>query len=141
MRGFSHTFWTPDLRMPSTGYSGMRYSGMENSIAAAALSCDPRKPDHYSNRVMFRIICCAEDCHKQTRRRCTGCKFVVYCDEQCQLKDWLIHKHECKILKRQCGKRCDPCPLITNHMREEICPLCLNWSKESKESKDVRTGT
>ena len=37
-----------------------------------------------------------EDLHGQRRLKCQGCKSVRYCDRQCQLDHWHVHKHVCK---------------------------------------------
>lgn len=33
-------------------------------------------------------------------KRCSKCRFVFYCNEQCQKSSWQIHKYECQRLKR-----------------------------------------
>lgn len=52
--------------------------------------------------------------------RCSGCKFIYFCDKECQKKAWLIHKQHCKrdlfIICILCGKdnpqlQCDSCPV------------------------------
>ncbi len=36
------------------------------------------------------------DDKKKNLLRCSGCKKVQYCGKECQLKDWKVHKVECK---------------------------------------------
>lgn len=36
--------------------------------------------------------------------KCSGCKYVYYCDRECQTNAWKIHKAECVCLKRAAGK-------------------------------------
>ena len=62
------------------------------------------------------LFCDKKDCTK----RCTKCKFVYFCDSECQRKAWPIHKRHCgrdlfKLCMR-CGireakQRCDACPV------------------------------
>jgi hypothetical protein len=43
-------------------------------------------------------------CHKKFQSKCkscSGCDLPRYCSKECQLKDWPIHKHECKIIKNK----------------------------------------
>lgn len=35
-------------------------------------------------------------CSKKTTNRCSKCKFVHYCSQECQKKDWKEHKETCK---------------------------------------------
>ena len=32
-------------------------------------------------------------------KKCTKCKFVHYCDGECQKNAWKSHKHECKLIE------------------------------------------
>ena len=34
-----------------------------------------------------------------TLKRCTGCKFVKYCNVDCQKADWKNHKSVCKTIR------------------------------------------
>jgi len=58
--------------------------------------------------------------NKNCKLKCSGCKFVYYCNSECQKKSWNIHKHHCKrdlfCLCISCGKenpqlKCDSCPV------------------------------
>lgn len=43
-------------------------------------------------------------CQKKTGKRlliCGGCKTSYYCDNECQRKDWALHKVKCKEIKGQ----------------------------------------
>lgn len=37
----------------------------------------------------------------EAQRKCSACKLVSYCDEQCQKFHWPVHKKECKRLAQQ----------------------------------------
>jgi hypothetical protein len=37
-------------------------------------------------------------CKKQTTKCCQKCNCVFYCSRECQVKDWIIHKHYCQSL-------------------------------------------
>ncbi|KLO12414.1 hypothetical protein SCHPADRAFT_890810 [Schizopora paradoxa] len=43
-------------------------------------------------------------CHvrmnEQALKKCSGCKFILYCSRECQKKDWKDHKQRCKSLAR-----------------------------------------
>lgn len=69
--------------------------------------------------------------NKNCTLRCSKCKFVFFCNEQCQKKSWSIHKHHCKrdlfCLCIVCGKdnpslRCDKCPVkyCSNQCKDKI---------------------
>ncbi len=51
------------------------------------------------------MICAA--CAKEltTKKTCSECKAVVYCDADCQKKDWPWHKHMCKRANVSFAKR------------------------------------
>jgi hypothetical protein len=40
---------------------------------------------------MYKCKACGEECHS----RCSGCKRVLYCSRECQIRDWNIHKADC----------------------------------------------
>ena len=57
---------------------------------------------------------------KDVNLRCGNCKFIYYCDKECQKKSWNIHKKHCNrdlfILCATCGfndikLKCDDCPV------------------------------
>ena len=36
---------------------------------------------------------------KSTLKKCTGCRFVTYCSQECQREHWeKVHKNHCKYL-------------------------------------------
>ncbi|KLO12546.1 hypothetical protein SCHPADRAFT_904995 [Schizopora paradoxa] len=41
-----------------------------------------------------------DSCHvrmnEQKLKKCSGCKYTLYCSQECQLKDWKNHKKSCK---------------------------------------------
>lgn len=37
-------------------------------------------------------------CEKVTSKSCPNCKAVFYCNYVCQVKDWALHQHFCKLL-------------------------------------------
>ncbi len=42
-----------------------------------------------------------DSCHQiKTCKQCSGCKSVVYCGRECQLKDWTDHKQLCKLVQQ-----------------------------------------
>ena len=45
---------------------------------------------------MKKTICSV--CHKKCNLQCSKCRCVGYCDSECQLKDWPIHKKWCSTL-------------------------------------------
>ena len=58
--------------------------------------------------------------NKNCKLRCSSCKLVYYCNNECQQKSWTIHKNHCKrdlfIVCIMCGKdnpklKCDNCPV------------------------------
>ena len=62
------------------------------------------------------LYCDAKNC----KVRCSICKFVYYCNDNCQKKSWEIHKNHCKrdlfCVCIMCGKdepkiKCDSCPV------------------------------
>eukprot|EP01083_Nonionella_stella_P095982 269610_1 len=40
-------------------------------------------------------------CKKPTRKNCTRCKTVYYCDHKCQKSDWKNHKSSCKKPRKE----------------------------------------
>ena len=40
--------------------------------------------------------CNKEDCHEDGNLRCSRCKKVNYCSNECQQSDWKKHKKQCK---------------------------------------------
>ncbi|KAF5327714.1 hypothetical protein D9619_004677 [Psilocybe cf. subviscida] len=33
-------------------------------------------------------------------KKCSGCKLLCYCDDACQKRDWIFHKHECAAVQK-----------------------------------------
>ena len=61
--------------------------------------------------------CLAVDQTGKEYQRCSGCKFVSYCSEKCQVKAWKKwHKHECKVFKHLLEQGKTPTPtLVLTH--------------------------
>ena len=38
-------------------------------------------------------------------KRCTQCRAVLYCSRECQVKNWALHKEECKRLPQSLRER------------------------------------
>ncbi|KAJ6564630.1 hypothetical protein B0H19DRAFT_81137 [Mycena capillaripes] len=47
--------------------------------------------------------CSIAECAKCGKSQCSQCKKWFYCSAECQKKDWLAHKAECKRLKAEGG--------------------------------------
>jgi hypothetical protein len=62
-------------------------------IAAASLTRE-RLLD-YENR----SVCAACGTKKKDLKGCGGCGLARYCGEECQRKDWALHKRTCKLLR------------------------------------------
>lgn len=47
--------------------------------------------------------------------KCSRCKYVWYCNKNCQSEDWNLHKHECKCLVKVAPKQPpDICRLVSH---------------------------
>lgn len=46
------------------------------------------------------LQCCNSGCYNvsEDMKYCGGCKNIVYCSNECQLKHWKIHKYDCNKL-------------------------------------------
>lgn len=83
--------------------------------ALPLLKCIPRrlknemfvKPGQFANNTYVLEVeplnaltdaCRYDGCRKalQKKRRCAKCHSVRYCSKECQVKDWPVHKEECK---------------------------------------------
>lgn len=53
-------------------------------------------------------------------RKCSGCKFFVYCSADCQKKDWRLHKNECLSCKRHNG--------VSNEEIRLVMRLAVKWA-------------
>jgi len=53
-----------------------------------------------SQRSKVRVC---ENCGKEGEKlkKCSACKLVWYCSEECQLGDWKAHKVECKRARQE----------------------------------------
>lgn len=54
---------------------------------------------------------------------CSRCKYVYYCDEQCQTEHWSIHKDECKEMS-QLALTQRPFDMFCKELRRDKLPLC-----------------
>ena len=52
---------------------------------------------------------------------CSRCKYVYYCDQQCQTKHWSIHKHDCKEME-QLAVACKPFDIFCKELRRDKLP-------------------
>ncbi|KAJ6467637.1 hypothetical protein C8R47DRAFT_811362 [Mycena vitilis] len=43
-------------------------------------------------------------CSKPAQNRCSACKSVGYCSQECQRRDWKTHKIQCKIASQQTAR-------------------------------------
>jgi hypothetical protein len=48
------------------------------------------------NRIEYSCDCCKKELHRKALKKCSACKMAVYCDKECQTKDWKKHKQQCK---------------------------------------------
>ena len=78
-------------------------------------------------------LCSACATKSDTLMKCTACKCVWYCNKECQNKHWKEHKKQCKLIKKELGKRggkldvgteLDAGPLGELPPREE-CSICM----------------
>ena len=51
--------------------------------------------------LMYSSMC--RICNQCCRRFCSGCFSACYCSEECQLKDWAMHRHHCGTRESQPG--------------------------------------
>ena len=58
-----------------------------------------------------------EDC---SLRFCSGCFSACYCSEECQIKDWTIHRHHCGHIKLNSFS-----PVFPTHHRSCLQPFCF----------------
>ena len=70
------------------------------------------------------LLCsgCNKECNKYQRSRCSGCGVDIYCSEECQKKDWTIHKLVCKENAEKCRN---------NFIADNLKATCYNCFKES----------
>ncbi|KLO12550.1 hypothetical protein SCHPADRAFT_410995 [Schizopora paradoxa] len=48
-------------------------------------------PNHF-------VFQCHVRMHERMLKKCSRCKFVLYCSQDCQTKDWKMdHKQNCKV--------------------------------------------
>lgn len=47
---------------------------------------------HKISGIKFCIFCGK---HNLNMKTCSSCKLAYYCNKECQIKDWKIHKLEC----------------------------------------------
>jgi hypothetical protein len=49
---------------------------------------------------IIELSCCRPGCYivSKDMKYCRGCKNLVYCSNECQIKHWKIHKLDCKKL-------------------------------------------
>lgn len=73
---------------------------------------------HYEAITGYKFKMCSECGEvKENMEFCTGCSKVWYCNKECQLKDWTIHKPECHV--------CMKCNIVLNRDAEILkCPCC-----------------
>ncbi|XP_064383603.1 histone-lysine N-methyltransferase SMYD3-like isoform X2 [Halichondria panicea] len=64
----------------------------------------------------------------ESLKKCSRCKFVYYCNSDCQRLDWLLHKTECKGVK---GEKATPfvrlaLRALTRDI-QHLCSLPVHW--------------
>ncbi|KAG9463305.1 hypothetical protein GDO78_022018, partial [Eleutherodactylus coqui] len=74
------------------------------SIAPVDIGCDPTAFSVLTQAITGQVgFVDAEFCttcgEKGADKRCSVCKLVIYCDQNCQKLHWFAHKKVCKILK------------------------------------------
>ncbi len=67
---------------------------------------------------------------KSVTKKCSGCKTVFFCDQECQKKAWPIHKKHCG--RDQFDICCSCGIIIVNKIKCDQCPV--SWC--SQECKD-----
>jgi ankyrin repeat protein len=73
---------------------------------AADISKSFGASDKQTTYLEAKTHCSKPGCAGAGRKKCTGCKQVRYCGEQCQLAHWPVHKAECKeAAKNEAEKR------------------------------------
>ena len=95
----------------------------------------------FPNRNKWCLFCNEHDVVKM----CSGCKTVRFCNRDCQLKAWKVHKKHCsrdlfKICS-SCGKdidekesiKCDDCPI--KYCSEDCKSKIIESHKESGDCK------
>eukprot|EP01084_Bolivina_argentea_P128994 227901_1 len=55
----------------------------------------------FNTETLDKIYRTCAVCTASANKRCSGCKRVYYCSEQCQSNHWKQHKKECKLSKNK----------------------------------------
>ncbi|XP_050296379.1 histone-lysine N-methyltransferase SMYD3 [Anthonomus grandis grandis] len=74
---------------------------VKKEVVPCGTTVHQEKPFVYTLTSKFRTELC-DFCFKkkaQALSKCSGCKYVYYCDRGCQKQGWAVHKSECKYLK------------------------------------------
>jgi len=68
---------------------------------------------------------------KSALKRCTGCRYALYCSEQCQKEHWHnTHKKHCKYISKRKV-------LVNGKHDESFCKVCSEETKAGKDSVAV----
>ena len=59
-------------------------------------------------------------CEELSLKFCSGCFSACYCSEECQIKDWTIHRHHCGHIKLNSFS-----PVFPTHHRSCLQPFCF----------------
>ena len=59
-------------------------------------------------------------CEELSLKFCSGCFSACYCSEECQTKDWTIHRHHCGHIKLNSFS-----PVFPTHHRSCLQPFCF----------------
>lgn len=62
------------------------------------IRCEPFA--YVVNQSLHKSICdfCLSDNKDKQLKKCTSCRYVYYCDKNCQRRSWTLHREECKYL-------------------------------------------
>ena len=91
------------------------------------------EPDAKNGTNPTKKLCSACGKKGDALMKCRACKCVWYCDKKCQNKHRKVHKHECRLIKKELdkrggkldlGKELDIGPIEKLPPREE-CPICM----------------
>lgn len=81
--------------------SGVVESGAASHTATGSpcgnSSCDTGAKNNNTGQSEVKGVCAGCGVAVSRKRRCSGCKQVVYCSRECQVADWKEHKKSCGV--------------------------------------------